>query len=704
MKDTTHSRTRFRSDSRAVSPVIGAVLMLAVLMLLITVLQTTAIPALNAQGEFQHNQEAQTDIVRLEATVDRVAAVGTGETATVAVGYRYPPRMVFVNPPPVAGLLRTTAARQVTIANARARGETGDVWNGTTRTYETTTLVYEPAYNEYGAAPETVYEPWAVFNRDREQTVALTPTDLVDGRRISLVALDGEFRASNSDTASVNLVPNSAPVRTVTVRNDTAPITVSVPTALRRDTWLRLLDDELDEAGTDADAYVTSVTCQQAPPAQCGVLTLTLEPGSYELALGELAVGSGASRERATYLTDVEGNATSVPEGGRRRLVVEARDRYDNPVGGVSVDATVTSGTGSIVPTTPTTEGDGRAAFVYEAPEDVTGSQSVTVTARFGDGARQRTVTFELQVSDQSTQTESVDPLSIEWAAPSVGEDDVYTFDAGVDNSTELTVESRPVVEGLGIEYVVDDPSIGTINTRRGSTDANGRDSITFTAKAAGTATVYAIGGGDVDPMTITVTNLTQNEPPSASFAFSPTSPAPRESVSFDGTGSLDLDGSISSYQWQFGDGTTATGATPTHTYASSGTYTVTLTVIDDAGATNNATRTVTVNERPSVDSLTITDTSKTTGTPKYAQFDVSYTLSDDLGLESIRYTVVRVSDGSRIIDTTTALSGTTASNSETIREPDQNANVRGESYRITITVTDSGGKTTTVVRTVTVQ
>jgi len=398
--DPNPRRQDRRLGKRAVSPVIGAVLMLAVAVLLVAILQTTAVPALNAQEEFQHNQETQTDLVELESTADRVAAVGTGETATVTVGYRYPPRLLFVNPPPVSGTLRTTDVREVTVSNATAAGETGDYWNGTSRTFATTTLVYRPSYNEYDSAPVTAYEPWAVYNRDREQTLALTETDLVEGRRISLVALDGERSTSRVGTASVGLDPTSAPVRTVTVRNETGPVTVTVPTELRRDTWLELLDDELDAPGTDADAYVRNVSCQRAPPEPCGELTLTFEPGSYELALGEVAVGSNPSREGAVYLTDVDGTDASVPEGGRQRLVVEARDRFDNPVSGVSVTAAVGSGNGSVRPAEADTRSDGRTAFVYEAPDDANGSQDVTVAARFGDGTEQRTVTFDLRVVD----------------------------------------------------------------------------------------------------------------------------------------------------------------------------------------------------------------------------------------------------------------------------------------------------------------
>ncbi|MFB6217835.1 MAG: type IV pilin, partial [Halobacteriaceae archaeon] len=400
--DPTRADRVPRPGDRAVSPVVGAVLMLAVLLLAVTVIQVTAIPILNAQHEFEHRQAVQADMVRLDTAVDRVAATGRGETATVDVGVRYPERLLFVNPPPVSGTLGTSASRSVTIANAVAAGETGDYWNGDARTFTTTTLVYSPSYNEYGNAPTTVYEPWVVYNRmgGGGGMAALTETDLVEGRQISLVALDGEYSRSTTRTVGINAVPNSAPVNTVTVRNETAPIPLTVETGLQEDAWARLLDDELDRDGAGDDRYVTGFDCRQAPPEPCGELTLTLEPGTYELRLGEVAVGSGSSREGAAYLTAVEGSDASVPETGRQRLVVEARDRFDNPVSGVTVTGTLEGDDGTLRTVTPVTENDGRAVFVYEAPENVDGTRTVTATTRFGAGDQQRTVTFDIRVVD----------------------------------------------------------------------------------------------------------------------------------------------------------------------------------------------------------------------------------------------------------------------------------------------------------------
>ena len=91
------------------------------------------------------------------------------------------------------------------------------------------------------------------------------------------------------------------------------------------------------------------------------------------------------------------------------------------------------------------------------------------------------------------------------------------------------------------------------------------------------------------------------DESPTASFSLNPLEPTAGQPVSFNGTSSIDPDGSIVAYSWSFGDGTpVGSGPAPTHAYAAPGSYTVTLTVTDSDGATNAASRPLTVAPAPS--------------------------------------------------------------------------------------------------------
>jgi PKD repeat protein len=71
-----------------------------------------------------------------------------------------------------------------------------------------------------------------------------------------------------------------------------------------------------------------------------------------------------------------------------------------------------------------------------------------------------------------------------------------------------------------------------------------------------------------------------------------------KQIISFNGSESYDSDGSIVTYSWDFGDGTTATGVEVDHQYENMDVYTVKLTIIDEDGATNEATSLITVSEQ----------------------------------------------------------------------------------------------------------
>ncbi|MFB6126637.1 MAG: hypothetical protein ABEJ79_04985 [Halolamina sp.] len=114
----------FEGDERAVTVQIGAVILFAFLIIVLSIYQASVVPAQNQEIEFNHNQEVQNDMVDLRSAITDAASTGNAESAAVTLGTRYPSRALFVNPSSPSGAVRSVGTNEpavnVTVANASA--------------------------------------------------------------------------------------------------------------------------------------------------------------------------------------------------------------------------------------------------------------------------------------------------------------------------------------------------------------------------------------------------------------------------------------------------------------------------------------------------------------------------------------------------------------------------------------------------------
>src|SRR6266436_2901576 len=200
------------------------------------------------------------------------------------------------------------------------------------------------------------------------------------------------------------------------------------------------------------------------------------------------------------------------------------------------------------------------------------------------------------------------------------------TDNAGATNrtSTTATISNRPPVANAGGPYTGitgtgvqlsgsgSDPdgnianytwSFGDPNSGSNNNDIDATPMHTYAPAGAYTVTLTVTDNSGATNSASTTATIS-NRPPVAN-AGGPYTGITGTGVQLSGSGS-DPDGNIANYTWSFGDPNSGSNnnssvATPMHTYAAAGTYTVTLTVTDNSGATNSASTTATISNRPPV-------------------------------------------------------------------------------------------------------
>lgn len=520
----------FRGDDRAAAVQVGAVILFGFLVIAVTTWQATVVPQENARVEYAHSQRVVDDM----QDARNVVVSAPGETSLRSVGVEmapsYPPRSIFVNPGPPSGTLRTVGTddpdHAISVNNATATDEeTADFWNGTPHArYPTGALEYEPGYNVFTGAPDTVYENTALYTVGGDGTVVdVTGQDVVDGTTVTLVALDGRLSRTTSDTYSVDFEALSAPSTSVAVTNaSNGNVTVSFPSRRGAGWWNASLAEsgELDEFG----GHVVDVRGTSAGDFEN--VTIELEGDvTYTLRMAKVGVGSGADDPGKSYVVDVAGDGTSVRSGNTRQLVVEVRDRYSNPVSGVTVtvdDSDTDLVGGSLDATEATTGSDGRATFEFTGGS----AGTATVVVNVSDDATpldRELATFEVDVTGGSTAGGA---YTVTWSNPDgqTGVDcdasgDTCTVDASQTTSVDLTAATAPTVVDTTIDFGLNTTAVGSLTPGEAQTDGAGEATTTFDVAANGTVQVFASGGGSSDVIELTVVNVgSGNAPPTASI------------------------------------------------------------------------------------------------------------------------------------------------------------------------------------------
>jgi len=239
----------FSKDNRAVSAVIGFILIFGILTLTLTVYQAQIVPQQNAQTEFEHFEESQNELIELRNSISAAGQSDLSQFPSVTLGTNYQTRLLTINPAPPAGTLQTSEKYNITISNGTAEHDL----NISTRFLE-----YQPGYNEITVGP-TQYEHSVLYldERDRGNNVSIIEEqNLVKDETVRITAMQNEFHQTGTNRVTLELYPQDGVDASEFPDPEGDELNVTIPTRLDEDEYW---DDALEDTGDIYQGVETEV-------------------------------------------------------------------------------------------------------------------------------------------------------------------------------------------------------------------------------------------------------------------------------------------------------------------------------------------------------------------------------------------------------------------------------------------------------------
>ena len=452
-------------DERAVSPVVGFVLIFALIMIVFTLYQSSVVPAQNEEVEFKHSQTVEGEMSRLNDAIQQAGTSGVPQSATVTTGVQYPDRALAINPGSPAGSLSTGDPQTVTVSGL----SDGSGYWSTNPTFETRIIGYQPSYNLLQQRTEYTLENGMLikdFENDNPPTLGSEGGLLSDdGKRINLLLVAGEYQKSGV-TTSLTARPVSTSTEYVRVGSDGGEI--SVPTTLPRDTWTEILGDGFG-AGTP------NVKLNGYIGGDPGSVKIGLKNGeSYALRVAEVTLGSSDEPELKYLKSEDSTTEPTVDVGTPETLTVSAHDEFGTFAAGETVEAKIVSGSGTFAGSgsdtaTASTDDGGRATFNYApGPADAGSTVEIELTLVGGDTG---TATLPDGTSKQ------LNTVTYEFDVPADSDTDPDDIGSDIDNgfaltASTVTVENARTVGNNAVEFVFENS--GSVDMKATRVQFNG--------------------------------------------------------------------------------------------------------------------------------------------------------------------------------------------------------------------------------------
>lgn len=361
---------------KAVAPVVGFMLILAIVFLAAAQYQANVVPEQERSDEADHFQEVTQQFSGLRTEMIRSATTGQRQTQEIETGLDY--GVLGLNQPPVPGVVLHQDSQDIQIHDATNEQSASSFWQpDRTQEYETGFMSYRVDYNRFAGAGELYIEHGMLYRdtipgptpREYEEEIRDGQEDdvppqriiyesdqpIIDERTITLYTIDDGFDgdgenlvSSGISSTTVELTPLSprtgGSMNTITITDEDDPIRMVLPTRLPASEWRNnILSEEMDEGFVD-EIYGPNDNDNDIEyiDEDDNAIEIKMDAGeTYNLRMAKIDVQTlrqqtPTNPPESEYIA-VENPVAQVDEATTEILEAEARDAYNNGVIGQEV-------------------------------------------------------------------------------------------------------------------------------------------------------------------------------------------------------------------------------------------------------------------------------------------------------------------------------------------------------------------------------
>jgi FlaG/FlaF family flagellin (archaellin) len=510
-------------DCRAVSPLIGFILLMAIVMGLIGILHSTAVPQWNKAVETKHLSSLKYEVADISKAISISASTGNPAKVVLKAGVDYPNYYILFSPPKSS---TTISAKNL---NVNVSGSLQIEDNGSA-------IIVEPNYL-YSSKSKLIYEHSAVLREEMNGLVLVESDQSAFSRdSIHLSIIKAKFGSfATTETASIILIPESFGGRNIF----SGSIEFECYDENTARWWNETLGGIYGENNVSVDGRKVKIENLQNISLSISVFS------AYALVSGEVLPPEIPKNFR---LVSISPGNYQVFQGSTVTLLAKVVDDYGNPVRNAMVQiADPCNGNSN-------GQSDENGLVWYYFNANCIGLQRVT----FSVGSH--SLEFEIEVEALPAGSGGGGgTFQISWFKET-NASSIQNYNWNVSMTGKQTnFYLRVLFEGNGLPnlpvyFAFNNSSIVSVNDKSISTNSTGWAFINLTANMNGSVAIVAVASDSSARLNVTITGVgPANLPPSQpSISTDKRYYRVGETITATASGSIDPNGDPITYYYRF--------------------------------------------------------------------------------------------------------------------------------------------------------